>query len=86
METSKIQALVFSFMDKVGITRTQSDAGVWSAYIPEAERAFFNGYEFLHFTFDRETAERRRELELICPGSFLLRKIVDRLVEIPKVS
>jgi len=86
METNKIQTLVFSFMDRVGISRTQATDGVWSAVIPEPERAFFNGYEHLHFTFEREMAERRRDLELICPGSFLLRKIVDRLVEIPKVS
>lgn len=86
METTKIQALVFSFMEKVGISTTQPDEGVWSASIPESERAFFNGFEHLHFTFDREIAERRRELELICSGSYLLRKIVDRLVEIPKVS
>lgn len=86
METTKIQALVFSFMDKVGISRAQTEEGVWSAMIPESERPFFNGYEYLHFTFDRDIAERRRELELICSGSFLLRKIVDRLVEIPKVS
>ncbi len=86
METSKIQTLVFSFMDKVGISRWETSEGVWCAEIPEAERAFFNGYEHLHFTFEREIAERRRELELICSGSFMLRKIVDRLVEIPKVS
>ena len=86
METTKIQTLVFSFMDRVGISRWETSEGVWCAEIPESERAFFNGFEHLHFTFDRGIAERRRELELICSGSFMLRKIVDRLVEIPKVS
>jgi len=86
MEKNKIQELVSSFMDKVGIQLVSEDEGVWRAKIPEAQRSFFNGYEDLQFTFDRETAEKHREIELICEGSYLLRKIIDRLVEIPKVS
>jgi hypothetical protein len=59
---------------------------IWSAEIPEKEQSFFNGFEDLKFTFTREIAEKHRDIELICDGSFLLRKIIERLAEIPKAS
>lgn len=83
---NKIKELVFSFMDMVGIDRRESEPGIWVARIPEAEQAFFNGFEVLRFTFDREKAETHRDLELICEGSFLLRKIIEKLSELPRVS
>lgn len=83
---NKIKELVFSFMDMVGIKRQESEPGIWVARIPEAEQAFFNGFEVLRFTFDREKAELHRDLELICEGSFLLRKIIEKLAELPRVS
>lgn len=83
---NKIQELVFSFLDMVGIKRKEIEPGVWMAKVPEAEQAFFNGFEDLKFTFDRASAELHRDLELICEGSFLLRKIIERLAEIPKAS
>ncbi len=83
---NKIQELVFSFMDMVNINRSEVEAGIWMAKIPAAEQAFFNGFETLKFTFDREKAELHRDLELICEGSFLLRKIIERLAELPRVS
>ncbi|NLI75349.1 MAG: hypothetical protein GX442_02760 [Candidatus Riflebacteria bacterium] len=86
MTTNKIQELVTAFMTMVGIPTTQSAEGIWHATIPEAERSFFNGFEQLSFTFDREVAEKHRDLELIAEGSYLLKRIVERLVGIPKVS
>jgi hypothetical protein len=83
---NKIQELVFSFLDMVNIGRKELEAGVWIAKIPENEQAFFNGYETLRFTFERDKAELHRDLELICEGSFLLRKIIERLSAIPKAS
>lgn len=83
---NKIKELVFSFMDMVGINRQESEPGIWVAKIPEAEQAFFNGFEVLRFTFDRNKAELHRDLELICEGSFLLRKIIEKLAELPRVS
>ena len=62
---NKIQELVFSFMDMVNINRSEIEAGIWMAKIPAAEQAFFNGFETLKFTFDREKAELHRDLELI---------------------
>ncbi|RCK81577.1 MAG: hypothetical protein OZSIB_0711 [Candidatus Ozemobacter sibiricus] len=86
MAANKIQELVTSFMQMVGITATHEGNGIWRARIPAAERAFFNGFEELSFTFDRAVAEKHRDLELIAEGSYLLKKIVERLVGIPKVS
>ncbi|MBF0499427.1 MAG: hypothetical protein HQM09_04805 [Candidatus Riflebacteria bacterium] len=86
METSKIQELVLSFMDSMGIKRSSVGEGVWLAEIPPSERAFFNGFEQYVFTFDRSLAEKHREYELICEGSYLLKKIIERLASIPKVS
>ncbi len=83
---NKIKELVFSFMDMVGINRREIEPGIWMAKIPEAEQAFFNGFENLKFTFDRDKAELHRDLELICEGSFLLRKIIEKLAELPRVS
>lgn len=83
---NKVQELVFSFMEMVGIESRELETGIWAAAIPEAEQSFFNGFENLKFTFDREKAELHRDLELICEGSFLLRKIIERLAELPKAS
>ena len=83
---NKIQELVFSFLDLVSITPKEHAEGVWVAKIPEEEQAFFNGFETLKFTFEREKAELHRDLELICEGSFLLRRIIERLSAIPKAS
>ncbi len=83
---NKIQELVFSFLEMVGIKGREVEQGIWAARVPENEQAFFNGFETLRFTFDREIAEHHRDLELICEGSFLLRKIIERLAEIPKAS
>lgn len=86
MATNKIKELVFSFMDMVKIECDEVTEGVWEAKIPESEQVFFNGFEDLKFTFSRELAEKHRDLELICDGSFLLRKVIERLAEIPKAS
>ncbi len=86
MATNKIKELVFSFMNMVGIKCHEVEAEVWAAKIPEKEQAFFNGFENLRFTFSREVAEVHRDIELICDGSFLLRKLIERLAEIPKAS
>jgi hypothetical protein len=83
---NKIQDLVFSFLDMVKIKRREIEPGIWMAKVSESEQAFFNGFENLKFTFDRDKAELHRDLELICEGSFLLRKIIERLSEIPKAS
>jgi len=83
---NKIQELVFSFLDMVGIKGREVEPGIWAAKVPESEQSFFNGFETLRFTFDRALAELHRDLELICEGSFLLRKIIERLAEIPKAS
>lgn len=86
METNKIQELVLSFMDSINVKRVQQGESIWRATIPPGERAFFNGFEDYVFTFDRTLAEKHRELELICEGSYLLKKIIERLSSIPKVS
>lgn len=83
---NKIQELVFSFLEMVGIKSREQEPGIWSAKIPESEHAFFNGSETLLFTFEREKAEKHRDLELISEGSFLLRKIIERLSAAPKAS
>ncbi len=86
MEENKIKELVFSFMDRLSITPVPEGDGTWRVQIPEKEKSFFNGNEELLFTFDRAIAENHRDLELICDGSYLLRKIIERLLETPKVS
>jgi hypothetical protein len=86
MATNKVKELVFSFMSMVGIEAEEIDANIWKAVIPEKEQLFFNGFDELKFTFSRELAEKHRDIELICDGSFLLRKIIERLAEIPKAS
>ncbi|MBU1109414.1 MAG: hypothetical protein KKB51_22225 [Candidatus Riflebacteria bacterium] len=83
---NKIQELVFSFLDMVSMKHKEVEPGVWMAKVPENEQTFFNGFETLKFTFDRASAEKHRDLELICEGSFLLRRIIERLSEIPKAS
>jgi hypothetical protein len=86
METIRIQELVFSFLDSIGVKRTLDERGFWVAAIPAAEQNFFNGYAEYRFTFEREVAEKHREIEMISEGSYLLKKIIERLAAIPKVS
>lgn len=86
MVENKIRDLVLSFMDLVGITHEPAGEGIWRIRIPESERAFFNGFEELSMTFDRELALKHRDLELVGEGSYMLRKIIDRLEVIPRVS
>lgn len=86
MEINKIHQLVFSFLDSIGAQRTQDVDGIWRVQIPPAERQFFNGNEKYNFVFDRQVAEKHRELDLVCEGSYILKKIIERLASIPKVS
>lgn len=81
-----IQQLVFAFFNMEGVPCKEEDQGVWTADIPEKERSFFNCDSKIRFTFDREKAELHRDIEMICEGSFLLRKILERLSTLPKVS
>ena len=83
---NNISSLVFMFLNSLSISYKEIDKGIWVANIPESERTFFNGAEKISFTFDRELAEKHRDIELICDGSFLLRKIVERVAQVPKVS
>ncbi len=86
MATNRIKDLVFAFMDMVKIETKEVVPNVWWFKVPEKEQNFFNGFEELKFTFEREIAEQHRDTELICDGSFLLRKIIERLAEVPKAS
>ena len=86
METNNIQKLVLTFLDSIGVAKRVDDGGIWYLTIPPEERGFFNGFDEYAFTFEREKAEKHRELELICEGSYLLRKIIERVSAIPKVS
>ncbi|OIP32246.1 hypothetical protein AUK22_00195 [bacterium CG2_30_54_10] len=86
MTRNKIQDLVFSFMNLFKIPCRSTQEGIWQITIPDSEKAFFNGFQELSFTFDREVAEKHRDLEMIAEGSYLLKKIVERLIGIPKVS
>ncbi|MBF0543516.1 MAG: hypothetical protein HQM08_03740 [Candidatus Riflebacteria bacterium] len=86
MEANKIQELVLCFMKSLEIKCENDGKGIWRAKIIPSERTFFNGFEEYVFTFEREVAEKHRELELICDGSYLLKKIIERLASIPKVS
>jgi hypothetical protein len=86
METTNIQKLVLTFLDSIGVTKIQDEDGIWTLSIPPEERSFFNGFEEYALTFDRDQAEKHRELELICEGSYLLRRIIERVSSIPKVS
>ena len=81
-----IQELVLAFFNMQGIRCKETEEQIWSAKIPEKDSSFFNCGETLRFTFDREKAELHRDVELVCEGSFLLRKIVERLSSMPKVS
>ena len=83
---NKISELIFSFMKTASINCVEIEKGVWKANIPEKERPFFNGAETIPFTFNREIAEKHRDIELVSEGSFLLRKIVERVAKVPKVS
>lgn len=86
MQENNVRELVFSFMKMTGMEPKEDCKGIWSVVVPENERNFFNGFGELRFTFDREKAEKQRDIQLACEGSFLLRKIIERLGSIPKVS
>lgn len=83
---NNIQQLVTAFFNMQGIKCKEAEENVWVAEIPEKEQSFFNCGDKLCFTFDREKAELHRDIEMVSEGSFLLRKIVERLGTTPKVS
>jgi hypothetical protein len=83
---NKIRSIVFSFLDMAKIPYKEIRKGVWTATIPEAEKNFFDNVSKLEFTFNRELAEEHRNIELVCEGSFLLRKIIERMSVLPRVS
>ena len=86
MENKNIQNLIFSFFNMQGIKYKETEEDVWTAEIPEKFQSAFNSGETLRITFNREKAELHRDIELICEGSFLLRKVIEKLGEMPKVS
>ncbi|MFA6749712.1 MAG: hypothetical protein WCS82_07530 [Candidatus Riflebacteria bacterium] len=83
---NKIRSIVFSFLDMAKIPYKEIRKGVWAANIPETEMNFFGNVSLLEFTFQRELAEEHRNIELVCEGSFLLRKIIERMSVLPRVS
>lgn len=83
---NKIRSIVFSFFDIAKIPYKEIRKGVWVANIPETEENFFGNVSLLEFTFQRELAEEHRNIELLCEGSFLLRKIIERMSVLPRVS
>lgn len=83
---NKIRSIVFSFLDMAKIPYKEIRKGVWAANIPETEINFFGNVSLLEFTFQRELAEEHRNIELLCEGSFLLRKIIERMSVLPRVS
>ena len=83
---NKIRSIVFSFLDMAKIPYKEIRKGVWVANIPETEENFFGNVSLLEFTFQRDLAEEHRNVELVCEGSFLLRKIIERMSVLPRVS
>ncbi|OQB50714.1 MAG: hypothetical protein BWY02_00331 [bacterium ADurb.Bin157] len=83
---NKIRSIVFSFFDMAKIPYKEIRKGVWVANIPETEENFFGNVSLLEFTFQRDLAEEHRNVELVCEGSFLLRKIIERMSVLPRVS
>lgn len=83
---NKIRSIVFSFLDMAKIPYKEIRKGVWAANIPETEINFFGNVSLLEFTFQRDLAEEHRNVELVCEGSFLLRKIIERMSVLPRVS
>lgn len=83
---NKIRSIVFSFFDMAKIPYKEIRKGVWAANIPETEINFFGNVSLLEFTFQRDLAEEHRNVELVCEGSFLLRKIIERMSVLPRVS
>ncbi len=81
-----IKQLVLAYFNMQGIKCNEAEDNIWIAKIPEKEQSFFNSGENLRFTFNREKAEINRDVELICEGSFLFRKIIEKLGATPKVS
>ena len=81
-----VQQLVLAYFNMQGIKCKEAEENVWVAQIPEKEQKFYNCGDTLRFTFNKEKAELYRDMELISEGSFLFRKIVDKLGSTPKVS
>lgn len=81
-----IQQVVLSYFNMQGIKCKESEENIWIAQIPEKDQSFYNCGETLRFTFNREKAEIYRDIELISEGSFLFRKIIEKLGSTPKVS
>lgn len=83
---NNIQQLVLSFFNMQGIKCQEAEEGIWVAEVPKKEAEFLNSNGTLRFTFDREKAELYRDVEMLCEGSFLLGKIIEKLASAPKVS
>ncbi len=83
---NEIQQLVLTFFNMQGIKCKESEDNIWTAQIPAKDQSFFNSGAILKFTFNREKAEMHRDVEIICDGSFLFRKIIEKLGSTPKVS
>ncbi len=81
-----IKNMVLGFMDSIKVSVTGGDDGIYRAQVPPNERVFFNEVEVYTFTFDRETAQKCREAEYLGDGSYFLRRILERLSAVPKVS
>ncbi len=83
---NNIQQLVLAFFNMQGIKCKEAEKDIWVAQIPEKEQSFFNCGDKLKFTFDKEKAELYRDVEMVGEGSFLFRKIIEKLGTTPKVS
>ncbi len=83
---NNIQQLVLAYFNMQGIKCKETEENIWVAQIPEKEQSFFNCGSSLKFTFNKEKAELYRDVEMIGEGSFLFRKIIEKLGNTPKVS
>lgn len=81
-----IRQLVLAYFNMQGIKCKEAEENIWVAQIPEKEQSFFNCGNTLKFTFNKEKAELYRDVEMIGEGSFLFRKIIEKLGNTPKVS
>ena len=83
---NNIQQLVLAYFNMQGIKCKETEENIWVAQIPEKEQSFFNCGSSLKFTCNKEKAELYRDVEMIGEGSFLFRKIIEKLGNTPKVS
>lgn len=83
---NNIQQLVTAFFNMQGVKCKEAEDNVWVAEIPEKDQNYYNCGGLLRFTFDKEKAELHRDIEMVSEGSFLLRKIIEKLEKTPKVS